>query len=416
MAGATAVHLTESQSHQQDQEHPKNEEIVADASELEAPRDLIVPRKKALLPYAIGGLVVSGTLAVALGWYFFASPVARINRAVDTGKLVVPEGSSAYDLYRRFKPDLSARALNGMREKALPKLNAAGEIFLQKRAEGSSFKESEVRQLASIYDWAADLAPGDNKILSRRNYVQGMAASLRGDPSAALQFLQDSVKYDGNWAPAYNELGKAYVRLRDHSHAAENYRKAIDLDPKWVFPQVNLAGVYLHNREWDLAEQGYLQAIQTDGTYATAWYFLGQTYEAQKRPSDAIAAYENAVQLAATRPSSAFRPDIVQRHVENLKSKPVSFAAAATAVEATNTVNGYLSDSKCGAKGANPNAAECTKKCIEEGATMVVVTDGDQRVLTVENPDALTGYEGHHLAVTGHVNGDSVHVESVKML
>ena len=88
----------------------------------------------------------------------------------------------------------------------------------------------------------------------------------------------------------------------------------------------------------------------------------------------------------------------------------VSFAADNT------TVNGYVSDSKCGAKGANEKAAECTKKCIAGGAKMVVVTDGEQKVLTVENPDTLTGHEGHHVAVTGHVSGDSIHVESVKML
>jgi hypothetical protein len=45
-----------------------------------------------------------------------------------------------------------------------------------------------------------------------------------------------------------------------------------------------------------------------------------------------------------------------------------------------------------------------------------VVTDGDQKVLNVENPDALKGHEGHHVAVTGHVSGDSIHVMSLKML
>ncbi len=88
----------------------------------------------------------------------------------------------------------------------------------------------------------------------------------------------------------------------------------------------------------------------------------------------------------------------------------ISFAADAT------TVKGYVSDSKCGAKGANAKAAECTKKCLKAGAKMVVVTDGDQKVLTVENPDSLTGHEGHHVAVTGEVMGDSIHVDSVKML
>ena len=79
------------------------------------------------------------------------------------------------------------------------------------------------------------------------------------------------------------------------------------------------------------------------------------------------------------------------------------------------TVNGWVSDSKCGAKGANAGAAACTKKCIEGGASAVVVTDGDNKVLAVDNADALKGHEGHHVAVTGHVKGDSIHVESVKM-
>src|SRR5258708_32366364 len=80
------------------------------------------------------------------------------------------------------------------------------------------------------------------------------------------------------------------------------------------------------------------------------------------------------------------------------------------------TVNGWVSDSKCGAKGANAGAAACTKKCLEEGAKVVVVTDGDQKVLNVENPDALKGHEGHHVAVSGHVTGDTIHVTGVKML
>ncbi len=88
----------------------------------------------------------------------------------------------------------------------------------------------------------------------------------------------------------------------------------------------------------------------------------------------------------------------------------VSFAGDAQ------TVNGWVSDSKCGAKGANAGAAACTKKCIEGGASPVVVTDKDQKVLMVDNPDALKDHYGHHVAVTGHIDGDKIHVDSVKML
>ena len=80
------------------------------------------------------------------------------------------------------------------------------------------------------------------------------------------------------------------------------------------------------------------------------------------------------------------------------------------------TVKGWVVDDKCAAKGANAGAEACTKKCLAAGAKMVIVTDGDQKVLMVDNPDALKGHEGHHIAATGEVKADSIHVDSMKML
>jgi hypothetical protein len=80
------------------------------------------------------------------------------------------------------------------------------------------------------------------------------------------------------------------------------------------------------------------------------------------------------------------------------------------------TVNGWITDAKCGAKGANAAGAACTQKCVASGEKMVIVTDGDSKVLAVDNQDALKGHEGHHVAVTGTVNGAAIHVNGVKML
>ena len=80
------------------------------------------------------------------------------------------------------------------------------------------------------------------------------------------------------------------------------------------------------------------------------------------------------------------------------------------------TVNGWVADDKCAAKAANAGAEACTKKCLAAGAKMVIVTDKDQKILMVDNPDALKGHEGHHIAATGTVKGDSIHVDSAKML
>ncbi|HEV8048168.1 MAG TPA: hypothetical protein VGP35_10570 [Terriglobales bacterium] len=90
--------------------------------------------------------------------------------------------------------------------------------------------------------------------------------------------------------------------------------------------------------------------------------------------------------------------------------------AVASAADKTTTVNGYVSDSNCGVKGANASHAACMTKCLGKGAKAVIVTDSDQKVVSVDNPDVLKGHEGHHVAVTGEMTGDSIHIENVKMI
>ena len=108
-----------------------------------------------------------------------------------------------------------------------------------------------------------------------------------------------------------------------------------------------------------------------------------------------------------------------------MKKIVISFAAVsimflmiaiASAADKTTTVNGYVSDSNCGAKGANASHAACMTKCLGKGAKAVIVTDSDQKVVNVANPDVLKGHEGHHVAVTGEMTGDTIHIDNVKML
>ena len=99
----------------------------------------------------------------------------------------------------------------------------------------------------------------------------------------------------------------------------------------------------------------------------------------------------------------------------------ISFAFALSAMAFDDmgksaTVNGWITDAKCGAKGANAAGEACTKKCVAAGEKMVIVTDGDSKVIAVDNQEALKGHEGHHVAVTGSMAKDSMHVEKVKMM
>jgi hypothetical protein len=92
--------------------------------------------------------------------------------------------------------------------------------------------------------------------------------------------------------------------------------------------------------------------------------------------------------------------------------------AKTSSADKSTTVNGYVVDEKCGAKGANDKAAGCSKKCIEGGQKAVLVQDSDGSVLAIDNQDAIKGHEGHHVAVTGHVDSakKSIHIADVKMV
>jgi hypothetical protein len=79
--------------------------------------------------------------------------------------------------------------------------------------------------------------------------------------------------------------------------------------------------------------------------------------------------------------------------------------------------DGWISDSKCGAKGANAAHATCAKKCIDAGEKPVFVSDKDQKVIGIDNPDAVMGHEGHHVQVTGTMDDKGMlHVTKLTML
>jgi hypothetical protein len=82
-------------------------------------------------------------------------------------------------------------------------------------------------------------------------------------------------------------------------------------------------------------------------------------------------------------------------------------------------INGYISESMCGAKhnSSAPNEA-CVKKCIAGGSKPVFVDDASKTVYTIDDPDSVKGHEGHHVAVVAKVDDSSktIHISKLSML
>ena len=80
------------------------------------------------------------------------------------------------------------------------------------------------------------------------------------------------------------------------------------------------------------------------------------------------------------------------------------FAAAADTSKALN-VKGWVSDSACAAKGDKKCA---NKDHLKQGAQLVLVTDGDNEVWTIQNPEKLAAHQGHYVQVKGTATGKAV--------
>jgi hypothetical protein len=77
--------------------------------------------------------------------------------------------------------------------------------------------------------------------------------------------------------------------------------------------------------------------------------------------------------------------------------------------------SGWISDSKCGAKGADASHAACAKKCVESGEKPVMVADNDQKVMPIDNPDVVKNEIGQHVKVSGSMTSSgALHVDKVQ--
>lgn len=94
----------------------------------------------------------------------------------------------------------------------------------------------------------------------------------------------------------------------------------------------------------------------------------------------------------------------------------VSFAATAANAAGVTKINGWISDSMCGAKHAGTGQA-CVKKCLEGGMGMapVFVDEAKKAVWTIDNPDAVKSFYGDHVTITATADAakKSVHVDSI---
>ncbi len=92
-----------------------------------------------------------------------------------------------------------------------------------------------------------------------------------------------------------------------------------------------------------------------------------------------------------------------------------SFGAMVASAAGSTKIDGWISDSMCGAKHTGTGAA-CVKKCIAGGMAPVFVDEAKKAVWAIDNPDAVKSFYGDHVTVKASVDESkkSVHIDSIE--
>jgi hypothetical protein len=75
---------------------------------------------------------------------------------------------------------------------------------------------------------------------------------------------------------------------------------------------------------------------------------------------------------------------------------------------------GFVQDEKCSTNAGMKDNAACAKKCIDGGASAVLVTP-EGKIYKIAEQDKIKAHAGHNVTITGKLEGDTLSIEKVTM-
>lgn len=140
------------------------------------------------------------------------------------------------------------------------KLSDAEELLkgvLVKLKQGQTDVVDEGKKLVEMY-------PDDPGSYNNLVYFQ----SLTGDTVEMVETLQQAIKIATNAAPFYNQLGYAYLTLKQDDKAEEAFDKYIELDPENPNVYDSKGDYFMYVKKYDKAYESYMKANSMDSSFS----------------------------------------------------------------------------------------------------------------------------------------------------
>ena len=172
--------------------------------------------------------------------------------------------------------------------------------LLQKVAE----LEEENRKLTAKNQSTAKLKKEFQKVsqgLTAVDWVNKALSLWNGkkytNPEKAIEYLNNAIKLQPDYADAYGNRGNAYGNLGQQQRAIEDYDEVIRLQPDYAYAYNNRGFAYYGLGQYKRAIEDFNEAIRLQLDDVLAYNNRGNAYDKLDQPQRAIKDYNEAIRL-----------------------------------------------------------------------------------------------------------------------
>lgn len=123
---------------------------------------------------------------------------------------------------------------------------------------------------------------GDKSLSTNREaleyYFKGIDESKSTNEQKAIEYFKKAVKFDPEFAFAWDNLGICYRKLGDFDKAIDAYNKSLEIDPKGITPLQNIAIAYMFKKDFEKAISAYQKLSEIEKDNPEVYYGIGNIY------------------------------------------------------------------------------------------------------------------------------------------
>src|ERR1700686_3609472 len=179
------------------------------------------------------------------------------------------------------------------------------ELPVERAADYDSFRRAVSADLAQQLSVESTVAgapvpPADMKAEDLVNSAKAAADS--GNLPVAIALLKRATEVDPKNKFAWNNLGLIYFAMRQDDQAITNFQKQLEVNPYDEFAYNNLGRVYWNERKYDDAVKSFNKQLENNPLDKFAHANLGAMYEEWKKYDLAVGELEKAASLTPASP------------------------------------------------------------------------------------------------------------------